>query len=316
MLLSSFGLCFSYRKASVKWLGFMKQRFSKIAIFYWFAIALAAIYRAARAIVTHHNLLQEINPFGILVNALFLHGFSPDNIINNQIVRGGWYIGTIIMLYALFPAMYRIYFKKGKLWEASRMYAFPLIVFALVTILRFLLPTHKYVYPFEKLLLQMTPFALGFPLFELQTTGAINKVKLPFCKGLLFAVLACILFFSKSEIQYVYIFSIGIAFFYFIVSVLKTHTLLTAINSSKPRVVRLFNAMGKYSYSIYLTHSYIAFDFCFVCTAVLSRIYSNDLLWFIALQPIAVVLSFYVGKCFHVVVSKIMEFHKFDKKAR
>ena len=307
IILSSFGLCFSYRKEPVSWFDFMKRRFSKIAIFYWFAIVLAAIYRLAYAVVMHNNILREINPVGILMNALFLHGFSPDDVINNHIVRGGWYIGTIVILYALFPFMYRLYFRKGKIWAASRMYAFPLLVFAVTSILHLFLQSHE---ALDKLLLQLGPFSLGFPLFELQTANSLSKFNFPLRKGIVFAILACALFFSNSVISWAYVFCIAIAFFCFIVSVLKKDTLRTAIHDNSNPVVRFFSAMGNYSYPIYLIQSYIAFDFCYVFTAVMSKFYSNDLLWFIVLQPIVVALCFYVGKCFHIVVSQIMRLHK------
>ena len=127
---------------------------------------------------------------------------------------------------------------------------------------------------------------------------------------LIFAVFACLLYFFKSVISFAYIFSIGIAFFYLLVSFLKNNKLLAAIDSKKTQPIRFFDALGKYSYPIYLTHSYIVFDFCYVFTAMMSRIYINDLLWFIVLQPIVIALSYFVGKCFHIVVSKITRANK------
>ena len=310
-ILSSYGLCFSYNKASVNWFGFMKQRFSKIAILYWFAIALGAMYRFVYAIVMRYNILQEVNPMGIFVNALFLHGFSPDEVINNHIVRSGWYIGAIVILYAVFPFMFHLYFGKEKKWQTSRMYVFPLTIFAVTTILRLALKRYELFYPIEKFLSLLASFSLGFPLFELQTSDRISMVKFPFCKGIVFVVLSWVLFFSKSAISCTYVFSIGVAFFFLFVSILKKHTLLRAINDNNIGIVKFFSTMGKYSYHIYLTHSYIAFDFCYVFTAVVSQIYSNDLLWFIVLQPIVIFLSLFVGKYFGVFVSQIMKFLKF-----
>lgn len=310
LILSSFGLCFSYQKESVSWLGFMKQRFSKIAVLYWFAIGLAAIYRCAYAFFMHNSILDAINPIGIVTNVLFLHGFSPDNVINNQIVRGGWYMGTIAILYAVFPLMFRLYFRKGKTWKTTRMYAFPIIVFAATTALHLILKKYIFLHSIDKTVIQLAPFSLGFVLFELQKTSALDKVKFPAIKGIFFVVLACLLYFLESVISFTYVFSIGIAFFYLLVSVLKNNKLLAAIDSKKIHAIRFFDAFGKYSYPIYLTHSYIAFDFCYVFTAIMSHIYINNLLWFIVLQPVVIALSYYVGKCFHVVVSKITRLNK------
>lgn len=310
LILSSFGLCFSYQKKPVNWLKFMKQRFSKIAVLYWFAIGLATIYRCVYAFSMHNSILKAINPIGIITNVLFLHGFSPDNVINNQIVRGGWYMGTIAILYSVFPLLFRLYFKKGENWKTTRMYAFPIIVFAVTTVLHLILKRYIFFNSINKTVIQLAPFSLGFTLFELQKTNTLNKVKFPVFKGIFFAVLACLLYFSESVISFAYIFNIGIAFFYLLVSFLKNDILITAINSDKTPAIRFFNAFGKYSYAIYLTHSYIAFDFCYVFTTIMSRIYINDLLWFIVLQPIVFALSYCVGKCFYVVVSKISRSNK------
>lgn len=316
IILSAFGLCFSYSKKAVSWFGFMKQRVSKLAVFYWLAIVLAAVYRAVFAVVAHNELLKEINPIGMALNALFLHGFVPDAVINNQIVRGGWYVGTIVLLYALFPAMFRIYFKNGKTWEATRKYAFPLIVFAATMAVQLALQKVAVLQPVVQLAAQLAPFALGFPLYELQTTGALSRVRFPLCKGIAFAALACVFYFLETALSCAYVFCAGVAFFYLIASVLNNRTVCAAINQGKNRVLGFFSTMGKYSYAVYLTHSYIAFDFCRVCRAVFSRIYSNDLLWFLLLQPVVVVLAFYAGKVFHKISSGLEKQISNKKAAR
>ena len=305
ILLSAFGLCYSYSKTPVKWFSFMKTRLSKIVILYWFAIALAAIYRVAYACVMHKDILQEVNPLGIFINALLLHGFSPDRTINNYIVRGGWFIGAIVVIYAVFPLMYRLYFSNNKVWRRTRIYLFPLAVFIVTSILVGFLNAYPSAHSLTKLILQLAPFALGFPLFELQQNHSIYEIKYPCCKGIVFVIVAFGLFLLKTEAQRAYMFTVGIAFFYFMIYVLKKQKGFDRICSRLP-VCRFFSAMGEYSFPIYLTHSYIAFDLCFVLTAVLSHICQNDLLWFVLLQPFAIGLSYYVGKYFDIVVNSLV----------
>ena len=312
LLLSAMGLCFSYSKAPITWLSFMKKRISKIALSYWFAILLASIYRVAKAFVMHDDILEQLNPLGIFVNALLLHGLSPDKTINNQIVRGGWFIGAIIILYAIFPLIYKIYFSENKIWKKSRVWLFPLSVFVISSIVVFVLKYFNISSVFSNLFLQLTPFCLGFPLFELQKQNIINELKFPLCKALLFFVASLIFYFIESPIQHFYVLSISITFFYIIAFAIKRST---PVFNGKSLVCKSLNALGEYSFSIYLTHSYIAFDFCYVATVILSRIYVNDLLWFVLLQPFVIVLTYFVGKIFNNLIDFVMsKFKKLNNK--
>lgn len=305
MLLSAMGLCFSYSKSPLSWLNYMKKRLAKIAILYWFAILLAALYRVVKALVMRESILEHLNPLGILINALLLHGFSPDSSINNEIVRGGWFIGAIVILYAIFPLIYRIYFIESKLWKKTRLWLFPLSVFVASSIIVFVFKHFNIPYTFSNLFLQLTPFCLGFPLFELQKDNTINKVKIPLGKATLFFAISLALYFVESRIQHFYISIITVAFFYIIVFVIKSKTVFSAI-SGNSFFCRFFNAMGKYSFPIYLTHSYIAFDFCYIATLILSYVFVNDLLWFILLQPFAIAFIYFLGKIFDISIQFIL----------
>lgn len=43
----------------------------------------------------------EYSVFGVVLNLSFLHGFVP--FCNNNVVPGGWYVGTVMIAYALLP---------------------------------------------------------------------------------------------------------------------------------------------------------------------------------------------------------------------
>ena len=304
MVLSSMGLCFSYSKKPLKWFDFMKKRFSKIMVMYWFAIALAVLYRVAFAFVMHKNIIGELNPFGIIINSLFLHGVYPNSIINNQIVRGGWFIGTIVLYYALFPYLYRLYFNTNKAWKKTRKYMFPTIAFLITVPLFYVFKCFDFSSAYKHFLIQFTPFALGFPLYELQTNNELKNLKFRTIKCGVFLIASLVLFLTNTFFKELYIICSGLAFFYLMVSVLNNKKFYEVIENNS--ICRFFNVLGDYSFSIYLTHSYIAFDFCYVVTTVLSRIYVNDLLWFILLQPIVIILSLLVSKIFDYVVNFVI----------
>ena len=306
MLVSGMGLCFSYHKTPVRWCTFMKKRLAKIAVLYWFAIALAAAYRTAYAFVTHSDMLQALNLPGILFNALFLHGLSPDSTINNHIVRGGWFIGTLVLYYALFPLLYRLYFNPKRIWAKYRVYLFPLSIFAASTCLYALMRHYRLPDSLFHLVSQLSPFCLGLPLFDLQRNNAVNRIKHPFYKCSFFALLALVLYFAQLPIATFYIFSIFIAFFYAFLGAIQHFQGSTPISKRSP-ILTILNAVGEHSFPVYLTHSYIAFDLCAIARSLLTGIYANDLLWFVLLQPFVIALSYSFGKLFHQAVNLFLK---------
>lgn len=48
---------------------------------------------------------------GIIINVFCLNGLIPQ--YNNNIVPGGWYIGTLVILYLMFPITYFILKKEN-----------------------------------------------------------------------------------------------------------------------------------------------------------------------------------------------------------
>lgn len=91
---------------------FFLRRFRAIAPGYYFDILLFAVITAAIQLLNlpSYSILgggnSSIPTEGHLLNLIFLHGLSPKWI--NTIVPGGWYIGTIALMYITFPMMKKI----------------------------------------------------------------------------------------------------------------------------------------------------------------------------------------------------------------
>lgn len=305
-VLSSFGLCHSFSKKVPKWFEHMRKRLSKLALGYWGAILLHAIYRLSLAISTKpEEWLSALNIPGIVINALFLNGVVPFSAINNTIVRGGWYVGTTVILYALFPLLYAVYFSdKYWWWKKYRLLLFPIITFLLtasaVIIAGKLHPVfvcnnNSFVY--FSFVNQLTPFSLGLVLFDICRRGYMVKNAVWY--SLLMGVMAVILFYGN--IPYAFVLCptfVACAFVLLYGVVLSDQRAYERIDQSPNGIVKLIRRFGKISYPIYLTHSFIVYELSTICLTLLRPIYNNDLLWYVILLPIEICLVYLVGRIY------------------
>lgn len=128
-LASAYTLCFS-------WLGkkgnglhnevqsFFVRTYFRIAPLYYVGIA---VYCAAVVIISTRTAPfvwpEQYSIRSILANVFLLHGFYPAG--NNNVVPGGWSIGTEVAFYLAFPWLFEWIYKRAAL--ASRLVAIPIL---------------------------------------------------------------------------------------------------------------------------------------------------------------------------------------------
>jgi peptidoglycan/LPS O-acetylase OafA/YrhL len=146
---------------------FWLRRFFRIAPLYWFAILL---YAAGGLVNTGHWTLTTERA---LANALFVHGFIPD--ANNNVVPGGWSIGTEMAFYLLFPLLWH------RLGSRRRAWAFFLAALAASLGVAFWatwpdgrVENNSFLY--FNLVTQMPVFALGIVAYHRIRSGALPPV--------------------------------------------------------------------------------------------------------------------------------------------
>lgn len=309
-VLSSFGLCHSFFKEPPSWAFHMKKRISKLLIGYWCAILIFAVYRVVLALISHNDVLSALNIPGIIVNMLFLNGLVPVGGINNMIVRGGWYVGTTVILYALFPLLYKIYFTSKKEWVKHRIVIFPMTVFlttaTAVVVAGFIHPAlacnnNSFVY--FSFINQLTPFCLGIVLYDL--VCHYNKAKFAPYGAFMFAVISVILFYGEYKYSFVFCPSFAAAAFMLLYWHLSYSGRFDRVVNSSNKIVRTIYNFGKLSFPIYLTHSFVAYDFSSDCLKLMRRVYDNDLLWHLILLPIVFCLTYLVGYAFQKCIAYI-----------
>lgn len=87
---------------------FYLRRWFRIAPMYYVGILLYLSLRVAKSIAEGGG-MRDLHPYTVthvLANLLFVHGLYPP--ANNNIVPGGWSIGTEMLFYSIFPALFAL----------------------------------------------------------------------------------------------------------------------------------------------------------------------------------------------------------------
>lgn len=299
-VLSSFGLCHSFESNPLSWWPFMKKRLSKLAPAYWGAIGITSACRVVLAVFANRDLLSLLNIPGIIINGLFLHGFVPIHAINNALVRGGWFVGTTVILYGLFPLMYRLYFRQNAKWERCRGFVFPGVIFCLASLciiaaghLHPALFCSNNSFGYFSFVNQLTPFALGFVLFDLCRSRSKMLGYTPLIALGMLAV-TVVLFFGGYEYSFVLVPSAA-ALTFFLAYAYMAAGKDGSPKKHSPALVRAVAKLGDLSFSIYLMHPFIVYEFTTGALHVLSPIVQNELLCYAVLLPVQILLSAAAG---------------------
>ncbi|MBP3633338.1 MAG: acyltransferase [Oscillospiraceae bacterium] len=301
-VLSAFGLCMSYQKSPLPWTAFMKKRIGKLAIGYWTMIVLRMIDRVLQALVHGENLISAANFPGVICNALFLHGLIPIGNINNKVVGGGWYVGTTVLLYALFPLLYKLYMHENAKWRAKRLVLFPVITLVSCAVLML---ASSVVHPFFEcknngfmyysFVNQLPCFSLGFCLYDLVENGKTEQVKAPILWSAVFACAAVTLFFGAWKHVFILVPTLfGAAFLFLFLYVLRSSAAQKRVENC-----RLVRSFGQISYAVYLTHPVVVYSLMNTVCNIIGDYITNDTLWYYLTLPISFALVYFLAKAFH-----------------
>ncbi len=305
-VLSSFSLCLGYSEKKIRYLDFMKRRISKMVIGYWSMIIFYLSLNILFAIRDDESIVTFFANPGLYMNILFLHGFSSDKAVVNGIVRGGWFVGTITVLYLLFPFLLKTFNVKNKIWSKVKIVVFPTTTYILSSLFFILLSCFTMDYTFKNnsvsyfsFINQLPCFALGFSLYEIYKNNIFSKYKYSLIKFIICSTLSLFLFFSKIENSFIFIsFIVALAFFYIYVYSQNSVSISDKINS-EIAIFRMIKNFGKNSFSIYLTHPIIVHILIKPILEILIKIYDNQIFWYIIFCPIMFILSYYLAVVFN-----------------
>lgn len=314
-LISAFTLCLSYSIKKPKYFKFILSCIKKIWFPYVCTIVLTGLLTIISILLTEINHIgSSINIIDIIINVFLLNGLFP-NTANNLVVRGGWFIGTIMLFYLIFPILYKFYFYcklKIKNWRIL----FPILTFLVCFLINLFIGciiTHKWFennsFGYFFLLNQLPCLVLGFTLYDYYYDN-INKVKRPIIKSFLLLILSLILYYFQPKIIFMILpYLCGLFFMYLTIFILQYE-----YNSNQIYKKNILSKIGKISFGIYLTHSFVVYEGSTIMKKLLN-IELNNIYYYIIALPFYILICCIVSIIFMYIVKKIqILFKKIVKK--
>jgi peptidoglycan/LPS O-acetylase OafA/YrhL len=257
---SAYTLCLSFKNRNHESKFLIKygiRRFFRIAPAYYIGILiyfLIAILKDKSGI--SHTFLPNYSIAAVLTNILFLHGLFP--FANNNIVPGGWSIGTEMLFYVVFPSLY---FLSRKLTNSSITKGLLFLVATFLICQSFFIFLNTLTGEFVEnnnfwyylLLNQLPVFALGIFYFHYESHKLFQKSVISdiLLFGMFTGISATLWFgFNKDYLFTLIPFISGLSFI-FLLQIFKK---CEKLNS------RLIINIGKVSFSMYLIHFVFAYE--------------------------------------------------------
>ena len=303
--ISAFCLCLSFENRQESYMDYLKRRIIRIAPGYWLTIVLSVSLALGSLLALGKNVLGvSLKPLDIAANVVLVNGLCPPQSANNHVVRGGWFVGTLVILYALFPLLYKLF---------KKIIIKPYIAF-LICFLFFVLNA-SFWYIFDSLgipgvffnrtyffyfsfLNQLPSFVCGIYMFSIYEKN--KKEQRPkTCYFFLFALFFCLLcffkYYSNYEYNSIYIpYLVGLSFVYLFE---LTRRMLERTDVCSRTIMNV----GNNSFGMYLLNTFIAWEMGVVVNMVLSG-YSDTLAYLIWL-PISITILYLLSIYYEKIIS-------------
>lgn len=303
-VLSSYTLCCSLDNKNPTYLTFIKKRWRRIVPGYWTMIVIYFILGTISLSIYNENIFKTSTEWNdILINIFLLNGLANEYATNNTVVRGGWFIGTIIIFYYLTPLLFKIFNSKSELWQRHRLWLFPCIITCLSAFLIFILglfnkdftnvTNNRYAY--FSFINQLPCFSIGFVLYAYKKEEKQHNNLLIALVGIVLFAVSVWLFFPGIHNGFVIIptlFAISFSMFFILLSNMIEQYGTNCITN-------FLKKWGNYSFAIYLTHGFIVWDI--YKNFIADFIYRGErgkylilIIWIL----LAFTATFYLGKFF------------------
>ena len=294
-VLSGFTLALSYDKHYTNYKSFLQHRYIRLLPGYAMTICLGGIVSGISILLFNKNISGiDINLVDIIINLIMIHGLFPTN-ANNHVVRGGWFVGTIVLLYIIFPLLIKL-FKNENRDKLITNFSFVLLfIFINIVIALIIKVTLGYTiennsYEYFSIVNQLPCFILGIVLYNLKDRINYNKKILLLILFLL--GISIVIFYNECTFSFVLLPGIFSFFTIYLFILLRKFP----DNVSNNIVVKSISKIGEISFPIYLIHSFIVYDAIYFVKKAYNYINKggNTLILYLILLPfifISVVLA-------------------------
>ncbi len=239
----------------------------------------------------------------ILCNALFLHGLLP--FCNNNVVLGGWYIGTAVILYLITPLI----LSTMKIFSNRRLFFLVSSIICLIFWVALLLVFKErftnndfYYYFFT---IHYPEYLLGIMLFFDYKEGKLTEKKDAnhLIVGVFILMVAVVLYFMLPH-QVVQILSAW-------ATALSTYFILQYMlireKNNRDIYSKTLESFGRSSYYIFLMHGFFAYSLTKFLLEFSGKSGIHQLFIFYILMPIVMALSFLAGKTLQIFITRLQK---------
>ncbi len=299
-MLSAFTLCLSYSRNAPTYGDFIKRRLNRIVPHYWGVLLIYIVIHLVNAVIS--SSYDEIRMFipDILCNLFIVHGLVPDVI--NRFVIGGWYVGTIMLFYYLFPLLYKCWNAIGKRSvKIILILCLQLVNVAVVEMSGVTCGVTSFTYHY--LPNQLPCLMTGFLLFDMYTDGSLAELRCPFLWFVLLFAGGCAIGFSQGRFSFDTIpVIIGFSFVFLFAFLYSVKPELTK-NAVRRSVVRF----GEESFGIYLIHTLIVFYLTPLLYQAVSDTLGGSFLIVLLFTAALYLASYWAGKLYNRLIERLKE---------
>lgn len=255
-VVSAYTLCLSFHRRQdepLRTMSFYIRRIFRIAPLYYtgilvyFGLYIYEMYHLTGEIAS----VGPYTPFNVFANVFFLHGLVPQ--ANNNIVPGGWSIGTEMLFYAIFPVLYGWSVRIVDKFGLAGFFCFFLFVFSCNLGAQLFLQNTRLAiqngnFSYFNIINQLLVFLIGMWMFFLeQQTQSLNGL---FSR--MVSILGFLLFFVITLILW----QLNIDFLFSTIPTMAAISFACLLNFLKLASPGLgfLKRIGELSYSIYIFH--------------------------------------------------------------
>ena len=270
-LLSGYSISISWNKDPNLKRYYLKRYFSIAPGYYLMIVIMTILTLAAKATIGKTvGFAGNTDPGAILINVLLLNGLFPN--ADNNVVGGGWYIGTTVIFYLLYPILNQI-IKNAKHRRLIVVATIAAKLIIIITVYKItgnasVLTVNSFTY--YSFINEITCFLLGIVLFyriqeEKESPNPTSDIIL----SLFWLVISLGLFFGAGKYAYVFVTdAVGLLSFY-LARAFITIEKRGAIQ--KDKLSRYLSAWGRRSFYIYLSHTFFAFSMSIIIVTLWER---------------------------------------------
>ena len=277
---SAYTLCLTFlrRKGEPRHIvSFFIRRFFRIAPLYYVAITLYFVVNLLRHLrLGAGDLTYPYSVFNIFSNVVFIHGFVPS--ANNNIVPGGWSIGTEMAFYLCFPILFAWFARLNAISPKMLLGATLLCLglnLAIQMIMAFFLRSsiENNTFLYFNFVNQLPVFLLGMAIFFFHKDDNyprfVTYIPLQIVGFVLCTACVLVLWKLKASLAFAVMPTIAGMSFVFLLNLLR-------VISNHSTVLR---AIGRLSYSMYIFHFVFAWYIVPVAIKIIHPQLSPDLIF-------------------------------------